>query len=179
MSPLAWIKKREWSPYVAGAGLGMTATISMAGFGRRLSGAGAYQHLSGYLGRVLAPDGVYWRHVVPTGVTWEVLLLVGTFLGALASALSSGQFAIRTMPDTKWAEAFGPSVWKRWALVFVGTLLLELAAGVAGGCTASLAISGGAALAPGAFLFMAGMFGGGIPVARLLYRRRKKGGPAP
>ena len=51
-----------------------------------------------------------------------------------------------------------------------------IAAGVAGGCTASLAVSGGAAAAPGAFLFMIGMFGGGIPMARFLYRGSKMNG---
>jgi uncharacterized protein len=50
---------------------------------------------------------------------------------------------------------------------------LEFAAGIAGGCTASLAVSGGAVVAPSAFLFMAGMFGGGVPVARFLYRARR------
>jgi hypothetical protein len=50
--------------------------------------------------------------------------------------------------------------------------LIELAAGIAGGCTASLGVSGGAVLAPGAFVFMAAMFAGGIPTARFLYRRR-------
>jgi hypothetical protein len=165
-----FLARKEWSPYVAGAGLGLTTTVSMAVFHKRLSGAGAYQHLSGYAGRLIAPDSLYWKHVVPTGMTWEVYLLVGTFLGALASALLSKQFAIRTMPETQWSDVFGPSVVRRWLLVFVGTMVLELAAGVAGGCTASLAVSGGAAAAPGAFLFMIGMFGGGIPMARFLYR---------
>jgi hypothetical protein len=167
----AFLSRKEWSPYVAGTGLGLTTTLSMALGHKRLSGAGAYQHLSGYVGRLLAPEDVYWKHIVPTGVTWEVYLLVGAFLGALASALTSKQFAIRTIPETQWSEVFGPSVARRWLVVFVGTVILEFAASIAGGCTASLAVSGGAVLAPGAFLFMAGMFGGGIPVARLLYRR--------
>ncbi|HSQ62031.1 MAG TPA: YeeE/YedE thiosulfate transporter family protein [Polyangiaceae bacterium] len=172
-NPWKFLSRKEWSPYVAGAGLGIVTTIAMAVCKKRLSGAGAYQHLSGYVGRVVAPDSVYWRYVVPTGMTWEVYLLLGTFCGALASSLASRQFKVRTMPDTQWADVFGPSVARRWLLVFVGTMILEYAASIAGGCTASLAVSGGAATAPGAFLFMAGMFGGGIPVARLLYRHRR------
>jgi uncharacterized protein len=35
---------------------------------------------------------------------------------------------------------------------------LEYAAGIAGGCTSGLAISGGMLLAPAAFLFIMGMF---------------------
>ena len=167
------LRQKEWSPYLAGAGLGLTAAISLSLFGKRLSGAGAWQHLSGYVGRLFAGDGLYWSRVMPTGLTWEVLLLSGTFLGALVAALLSGSFRLRAMPDSQWTLAFGPSVIKRWAIVFAGTALLEFAAGVAGGCTASLAISGGATAAPGAFLFMAGMFGGGIPAAWLIYRGKR------
>lgn len=165
---------KSWSPYAAGAGLGLVTTVSMAVFGKRLSGAGAYQHLAGDLGRALGFSGMYFRYVAPPGITWEILLACGTLLGAFASALASGQFRVRLMPDSQWADVFGPSVAKRWLIVFVGTALIELAAGIAGGCTASLAVSGGAVLAPGAFVFMAAMFGSGIPTARFLYRRRSR-----
>ena len=179
MNPWKFLSRPEWSPYVAGGGLGVTTTVALAVCNKRLSGAGAYQHLSGYVGRVVAPESMYWKYVVPTGVTWEVYLLVGTFLGAMASALAGKQFKIRTIPETQWVDVFGPSVARRWLLVFAGTIVIEFAAGISGGCTASLAVSGGAAVAPGAFLFMAGMFVGGIPTARLLYRRRGEGRPCP
>ena len=55
---------------------------------------------------------------------------------------------------------------------FIGAVLVQFGAGIAGGCTSGLAISGGAVLAPGAFIFMAGMFLGGIPTALLWYRGR-------
>ncbi len=179
MKPGRALRATTWSPYAAGALLGVTATVSMAGFGKRLSGAGAYQHGSGYVGRVLAPHSVYWKYVMPTGLTWEIWLALGTLLGALASALLSGQFRLRSMPDSQWQSVFGPSVYKRWAIVFLGTALIELAAGIAGGCTASLAVSGGAALAPGAFVFMACMFAGGIPSARFIYRKSRPDTEAP
>src|ERR1022692_1030705 len=153
---------RPWSPYVAGVGLGLVVTVSMALFGHRLSGAGAYQHLSGFLGQRMAPHSVYWGHVVPTGLTWDVLVLIGSILGAFVAAKLGGEFAVRTMPDRQWAAVFGPSVARRWLLAFVGSLLTEFGGGIAGGCTASLAVSGGAVLAPGAFVFMAGMFAAGI-----------------
>jgi len=163
--------RHPWSPYVAGIGLGLVVTVSMAIFGHRLSGAGAYQHLSGFVGRPLAPSSMYWRTVVPTGVTWDVLVLVGSILGAFVAARLAGEFAVRTMPDRQWVEVFGPSVARRWLLAFAGSLLTEIGGGVAGGCTASLAVSGGAVLAPAAFVFMLGMFGGGIPTALLIYRK--------
>jgi len=50
--------------------------------------------------------------------------------------------------------------------------VLEYAAGIAGGCTSGLAISGGMLLVPAAFLFIAGMFGSGILTALIIYRNR-------
>lgn len=77
------------------------------------------------------------------------------------------------MPDHGWTEVFGPSVALRWALAFAGSVLTEIGGGLAGGCTASLAVSGGAVLAPSAFVFVAGMFAGGVPLLVLLDRRRR------
>jgi hypothetical protein len=74
--------------------------------------------------------------------------------------------------DPLWKRTFGPQVWKRWVLAFVGAIILEYAAGIAGGCTSGLAISGGMLLAPAAFLFIAGMFASGILTALIIYRRR-------
>jgi hypothetical protein len=75
-------------------------------------------------------------------------------------------------PDEQWKRVFGPQVWKRWVLAFVGAIILEYAAGIAGGCTSGLAISGGMLLAPAAFLFIAGMFASGIVTTLLIYRSR-------
>jgi hypothetical protein len=163
--------RTSWSPYLAGAGLGALATIALTLSGKRLSSAGGYQQLAGWLGARLAPDNDFFRRL-PSDATWELLVLAGMLAGAFASALSGRELRVRLMPDTQWADVFGPSVARRWLLVFAGTAIIQVAAGVAGGCTASLAVSGGAVLAPGAFVFMAGMFAGGIAVARWIYRRR-------
>jgi hypothetical protein len=164
-------RRAEWSAYTAGALLGVVVSVSMALLGRRLSGSGAYQELAGPLGRALQPSSVYWTQVIRPGEHWNSLVLAGAILGAFSAASLGKRFRLRWMPDSQWASAFGPSVRTRWSLAFIGALLTGIGAGVAGGCTASLAVSGGAALAPGAFAFMAGMFAAGIPTARLIYRR--------
>jgi hypothetical protein len=101
-----------------------------------------------------------------------VLILFGVFLGGLASALLSGTFKFRKMPDQQWESIFGKSVVKRWVIVFLAAALLEYAAGIAGGCTSGLAISGGVVLAPAAFIFIAGMFASGIVTALIVYRKK-------
>ena len=107
-----------------------------------------------------------------TGITWQVWLVIGVLAGSFVSSKLSGEARLRWLPDTQWQTRFGPSRKLRLAIAFFGAVLVQIGAGIAGGCTSGLAISGGAVLAPAAFLFMAGMFGGGIPAAWLWYRGR-------
>jgi hypothetical protein len=165
------LRRGEWSPYLAGGLLGIVVTVSMAVFGRRLSGSGAYQELAAPIARAFSPRSAYWNHVIRPGEHWNTFVLSGAIVGSLLAALLGGRFKLRAMPDAQWASAFGNGLPKRWLLAFVGAALTALAAGIAGGCTASLAVSGGAALAPGAFAFMAGMFMSGIPTAGIIYRK--------
>ncbi|HVW24466.1 MAG TPA: YeeE/YedE thiosulfate transporter family protein [Polyangiaceae bacterium] len=167
----AVLERREWSPYACGALLGVLAATSMALFGHRLSGGGAYQQLAAPAGRALMKDSVYFHRVLAGAARWELMGLLGALAGAFSAARLGGAFRVRTMPDAEWTSAFGGSTKKRWLVGFFGAALTEIASGIAGGCTASLAISGGAALAPGAFAFMGAMFLGGVPTAWLVFRR--------
>ncbi len=177
------LRKPEWSPYVAGAGLGLVAILSLLLSSARLpaptliGASGAYENLVAPVGQALDPKSTYFRFVMPPPGSdpaswWSILVLLGIFLGGLASALLSGTFKWRKLPDQQWESVFGKSVAKRWLIVFGAAALLEYAAGIAGGCTSGLAISGGAVLAPGAFVFIAGMFASGIVTAWLLYRKK-------
>jgi hypothetical protein len=170
------LSRKAWSPYAAGAGLGLIAATSLVFFQRPLGASGAYQSLASYAGRALAPDSTFFTMIRPAQVDWPTFLLVGVFLGALASSILSGELRLRWMPEPAWERAFGPSRALRWSLVFAGAVLIEIGAAIAGGCTSGLAVSGGVVLSPGAFVFMAGMFAAGIPTAVLIARRARKGG---
>ena len=178
----AYIRTEEWSPYVAGVLLGLVGVfviVAATAFGDpaiALGASGAFESVFGGLTRLIAPDwiagNVYFRAVRLPQVTWEVVMLAGIFIGGALGALSSGTWKLRWTPDKQWAAAFGKSRVTRWALVFVGAIILEYGAGIAGGCTSGLAIWGGLQLAPAAFLFMGGMFASGILTALIVYRRR-------
>ncbi len=179
---MAYIKKDEWSPYVAGILLGLVAILIVAAStlfrdtAIALGASGAFESIFGGLARVAAPDWiaklVYYRAVRLPGLTWEVVLLAGVFAGGALGALTSRTWKLRWMPEKQWAEAYGPSRLKRWVFVFIGAIILEYGAGIAGGCTSGLAIWGGLQLAPAAFLFMGGMFASGILTALVVYRGR-------
>jgi hypothetical protein len=174
----AYLRQPEWSPYVAGSGLGFVVIIALVLSNALLpaptliGASGAYENLVAPLGTAIDPANTYFKFIMPAGLTWAVWTLVGIFLGGLASALLSGTFKWRKLPDQQWESVFGKSVVKRWVIVFFAAALLEYAAGIAGGCTSGLAISGGVVLAPASFLFIAGMFASGIVTAMIIYRKK-------
>jgi uncharacterized membrane protein YedE/YeeE len=129
----------------------------------------------GSLGKALLPgvfNTTFYNTVLQPEIGWYVVLLVGIFFGGLLGAWSSGTLKVRWNDDPVWPKVFGHSKWKRALIGFFGAMTVQFGAGIAGGCTSGLAISGGVQLTPSAFLFMAGMFASGIPTAMILYRRR-------
>ncbi|HEY5982101.1 MAG TPA: YeeE/YedE thiosulfate transporter family protein [Anaerolineales bacterium] len=169
------LSKELWSPYVAGVLLGLVGICTVVFANKMLGASGGFENIAGMLGKAVAPaafNNTYFNFVMPAQVTYAVMLLVGIFFGGTLGALSSRTFKVRTMDDPLWKKVFGKELWKRWLLLFVGGIIVEYAAGIAGGCTSGLAISGGMLLAPAAFLFIAGMFAGGIPTALLVYGKR-------
>jgi hypothetical protein len=168
----AWLRDKTWSPYAAGVMLGLVVAFSEVICGRPLAASGAFDKLAAYPGRWLFPRSQYYAHVMSPGITWQVWLIVGVIAGSFVSSKLSGEARLRWLPDTQWQPRFGSSRKLRLVIAFTGAVLVQVGAGIAGGCTSGLAISGGAALAPSAFLFMAGMFAGGIPAAWLWYRGR-------
>ncbi len=170
------VRKELWSPYVAGILLGVVGVLAVWLSDSLLGASGAFENLAGLIGKALAPqvfNVMYFNFIMPAGITWGVVLLVGIILGGGLGALSSRTWKLRwNTDDAQWKTIFGSHLWKRWLLVFLGAIVLEYGAGIAGGCTSGLAISGGMLLAPAAFLFMAGMFMSGILTSILVYRRR-------
>lgn len=169
------IRKEEWSPYVAGILLGIVGILAVWLTNKTLGASGAFENIAGAIGKAVAPkafDTLYFNFVMPPGMTSAVILLIGIFFGGMVGAMSSGTFKFRRMDDEQWKQAYGSQPWKRWLLLFLGGIILEYAAGIAGGCTSGLAISGGMLLAPSAFLFIGGMFASGIVTALLVYGRK-------
>ncbi len=172
---IALLKQKEWSPYLAGVLLGIVYIVSIAVAGVIPGASGAFENFGGLIAQAVAPalaNNTYFKFVMPPGISWEVILLVGVFFGAFVSSKISGDFKLAAVPDEQWRKMFGQSVWKRWVIAFVGGVIIEFGAGIAGGCTSGLAVGGGLFLAPAAFIFMAGMFASGIPTAILMYWRK-------
>ncbi len=178
----AFIGQETWSPYVAGILLAIVGLLAVHLANALLGASGAVESFVGWAGKHLNLsifNNLYWGvtggralPIMRPEITWSVILLVGTIFGGTIGALTSRTFKFRWNDDAQWKRIFGPQVWKRAVIGFFGAILLEYAAGIAGGCTSGLAIAGGMTFTPAAFLFIGGMFISGIITLLIVYGRR-------
>jgi len=159
------------SPYVAGAGLGLTllATFALAGWG--LGASSAFDLLTGVgvdkLSHEYAQSIEYFsRHlnVESPLKNWIIFEVFGLFLGALTGALVGKRFGFRIdRPE-------GMNAKERLAVGFTGGIIIGFASRLARGCTSGVALSGGAQLALAGWIFVLAMFAGGFATAAVLRR---------
>ena len=121
--PQADAARINWGPYLVGAGIGV---LSWAVFVIVANPIGMTTSMSAIASGVASPivgadvvaQNSYWKST-PMKLDYGTLFLVGTFLGALVSALASRTFRIETIPSV-WREQFGSSVTKRMIAAFIG-----------------------------------------------------------
>lgn len=168
------MKKKVWSPWVAGALLGITATASYAIADKTIGSSGGIESLVSIIGHALNlnwANSMYFKYQMPPLISFQIILFIGMLLGSFTASKWSKDFKLRMVPDRQWSETFGPSKVKRWLMIFVGGVIIEYAAGIAGGCTSGLAISGTMQLSPAGLIFIIGLFVSGIITTKVLYGR--------
>lgn len=174
MTPI--LKRENWSPYLVGAGIGVLSWVVFVVVANPIGITTAISQVAGGVaaigvGAEAVSQNPYWaRH--PMKLDYGTLFLVGTFLGALASALVSRSFRVETVPSV-WRERFGPSVAKRMIVAFIGGALAMYGARMAGGCTSGNGISQGLQLAVVGWTFLAVMFASGLLTTWVMFRPAK------
>lgn len=163
-----------WTPYVAGGALGIVFAGSLLAFGRPLGVSAGVQQGARLVTGALGP-GTGSPSPRSSAALWPLWVLVGVAVGGASSSWLRARSGIPAP-----TIAAGEKRTRNWLVAFGAGMLLQVAATIGGGCTSGLALSGGIVLAPAAFVFMAGMFIGGIPtawVAAHLRPRSKECGP--
>ena len=167
-----WLTELRWSPYVVGAGIGILSWFTWLISGKPIGCSTTFSRAAGMIERLLrgrrALRRPYYQEVAP-GVDWQAMLVVGIVIGAAASALLSGDFAGRWIPD-QWGAAFGSGIGLRAFVAFLGGISLGFGARWADGCTSGHGISGTMQLSVASWVSAIGFFVGGIVVAQLLFR---------
>jgi len=154
-------------PYLAGGLLGVVLFLSFFITGNGLGASGGLNRIIVYFEDLIVPghiDRVPYLLAIAGGDraaldNWIVFMVVGTLLGGFISGLINKR--------VYWTVGKGPqiSVQTRLLMAFIGGTLMGYGARFARGCTSGQALSGGAVLSVGSWVFMFAVFGGGYALA--------------
>ena len=173
-------KDGGWSPYLAGALVGVLAVVSvyattqLMGKTSFLGASTTFVRAAGLLEQTAFPERVAANEYFTkekVRVDWQFMFVIGIFFGALIASVSDRSFKLESVPPT-WRERFGPSIGKRAAGAFFGGIVAMLGARMADGCPSGHGLSGMMQLSVSAFVALALFFGTGVVVAALVYRRK-------
>lgn len=166
-------EERFWNPYFAGLMLGLVLLSSFLIMGKGLGASGAANRMGIAALSTVAPDYTSsnefmaqttagGRGVLDNYFVFEVL---GVFLGGIVSAYAAGRLNPHV---TKGPRV---SVSHRLLYAMAGGVIMGFAARLGRGCTSGQALSGGALLSVGGWVFMLAVFGGGYALAYTMRRQ--------
>lgn len=160
-----------WSPYLVGTFIGLLSMATFYFSNQPIGASTGYARISGIIGKYFSKMHTnslsYFQETKPI-IQWDVMFLIGIFLGAFAAAYLDGGIKSTLMP-TLWEERFGSSYLFRFCLAFIGGLIMAFGARLAGGCTSGHGISGTAQLSVGSWLALLCFFIGGAITANLIF----------
>lgn len=168
------MKERKFAnPYLAGIGLGLVLLASFLVAGRGLGASGAAYRAGVKVVHSIAPEHVaeqaYMGRTVEGGAdplhNYYVLLVIGVVLGGMVSSYAAGRMGRRIIRGPR----IGPM--PRLLLAVAGGAIMGFAARLTLGCTSGQALSGGALMSAGSWIFMFAVFGGGYAAATLVRRQ--------
>ena len=130
-----FFKKVQWSPYIAGALIGVVSWFSVLTAGNYLGVSTTFVRTIGMIESILIPERVaslpYFIKEKPL-IDWQWLEVLGILIGAFVASKLSGDFKKGFVPPM-WEKRFGPSRFKRWGVAFFGGVILMFGARVADG----------------------------------------------
>jgi len=169
----------KWRPYLAGALAGVLAVLSVVvstqllGSGKYLGASTTFARAAGLVEQQVAPEHVannaYFTRT-KVKVDWQMMVVAGILLGAFAASRLDGSFKLESVPPV-WSDRFGSKIGVRAIGAFLGGVVSMFGARMAGGCPSGHGLSGLMQLSISGFIAMAGLFGAGVVVANLMYRK--------
>ncbi len=153
------------NPYLAGIILGLLLTLSFVISGRGLGASGAIAQVTASITPSTLDTGGYFDWLTagtPLWQNWIVIEVVGLVVGAGLSAQFSRRIQKRIIKGNHSSNV------RRLIFALCGGILMGFAARLARGCTSGQALSGGALLNSGSWLFMLAVFIGGYATCALI-----------
>ncbi len=154
-------------PYLAGVLLGLVLFAAFFFTGNGLGASGGMNRLL-----VFFEDGLFPAHIDRTPYllsmaggsrnpldSWVVYITIGTVMGGFFSGWRNGRLKLETVKGPRISTSM------RWVMAFLGGTLMGYGARMARGCTSGQALSGGATLSAGSWIFMFAVFAGAYMLA--------------
>lgn len=159
-------------PYLGGLLLGLLLFLAFFLTGNGLGASGGLNRLIVSVQDLVAPehiDRVPYLLKMAGGDKnplddWVVPMVFGTLAGGLAAGWWFGRLKVETNKGPRI------SVRQRWFWAFAGGAIMGYGARMARGCTSGQALSGGATLSVGSWVFMFAVFAGAYALAWFVRR---------
>jgi uncharacterized membrane protein YedE/YeeE len=165
--------KPYWNPYRAGVALGLVLLATFAVMGHGIGASGAFAAAVAAGEQQVAPAHAaangYYASYVSGGrdplASWIVFEILGVLTGGFLSAWLAG----RVHRDVERGPRTGARTRLAWG--FAGGVLMGFASRLARGCTSGQALTGGALLSVGSWVFMIAIFVAGYAFAPVVRRQ--------
>ena len=160
--------KNPWNPYLAGIFLGLVLLLAYVWVGHGIGASGASSIVGAVALKSILPGhalakGGYFAHYFTDGQNalndWIIFMTVGTFTGGLISSLLGGRYKAEIIRGVHTTRS------RRLLLALLGGVVMGVGARIGRGCTSGQALSGGALLSVGSWIFMMAVFAGAYSLA--------------
>ena len=168
------ISRPYMSPYIAGIGLGLVLTAAFVFTGHGLGASGAFTTsvstgLNAVSPSLVESNSFFSGYNDPVSGNplndWYVIEIIGVLIGGFLSGILARRFKVKIDK--------GPAITAkgRFIYAFAGGFLMGIGAKLARGCTSGQALTGGALLNAGSWIFMIMIFAGGYAAAYFVRRQ--------
>lgn len=160
------------NPYLTGVGLGLVLLAAFVVMGRGLGASGAFTSSAAGAAAIISPErarasSLFAGYLSAAGgpwLDWLIFEIIGVAIGGVSSARLAGRLRFEVERGPRMSRG------SRLVTAFLGGGVMGLGAVLARGCTSGQALTGGALLSVGSWLFMIGAFAAAYIVAPLVRR---------
>lgn len=157
-----------WNPYLCGIGLGLVMLTAFVVMGRGIGASGAMSSVVTAGVQTVSEshakaNAFYMGYIGDGKVSPLKDWLVFEVLGVLIGGFVSGHLAHRTMIKIEKGKSITTT--NRFVFAFLGGIVMALGTKLARGCTSGQALTGGAMMNVGSWVFMISLFIGAYAMA--------------
>lgn len=162
-----------WDPYLCGIGLGLVLLATFVVMGRGIGASGAMTSVVtagvDVVSESHARANEFYRGYLGEGNVsplkdWLVFEVAGVLIGGFLSGILAGRAGRRIEKGPRLSTA------RRFQFAFLGGIVMAFGTKLARGCTSGQALTGGALMNVGSWLFMISLFAGAYAMAWFVRR---------